>query len=39
MSDKGEYVKKLHSLDNDLPIVDEAIVNCFLKGIDQRNND
>ncbi|MEH6940794.1 hypothetical protein [Bacillus sp. JJ722] len=31
---KGAYVKKLNSLDNDLPIVNEAIVNWFVKGID-----
>ncbi|MFD2628742.1 hypothetical protein [Oceanobacillus kapialis] len=31
---KGSYVKKLNSLDNDLPIVNEAIVNYFVKGID-----
>lgn len=30
---KGAYVKKLNSLDYDLPIVNEAIVNYFLKGI------
>lgn len=36
MSAKGAYVKKLHPLDNDLPIVNEAIVNCFLKGINRR---
>lgn len=31
---KGAYVKKLNPLDNDLPIVNEAIVNWFVKGID-----
>ncbi|MCM3763469.1 hypothetical protein [Neobacillus niacini] len=31
---KGSYVKKLNSLDYDLPIVNEAIVNWFVKGID-----
>lgn len=31
---KGAYVKKLKPLDNDLPIVNEAIVNYFVKGID-----
>lgn len=31
---KGSYVKKLKNLDNDLPIVNEAIVNWFVKGID-----
>ncbi|MBU5214994.1 hypothetical protein [Heyndrickxia oleronia] len=31
---KGSYVKKLNNLDNDLPIVNEAIVNYFVKGID-----
>jgi DNA polymerase elongation subunit (family B) len=31
---KGAYVKKLNSLDNDLPIVNEAVVNYFIKGID-----
>lgn len=31
---KGSYVKKLNLLDNDLPIVNEAIVNYFVKGID-----
>lgn len=31
---KGGYVKKLNSLDYDLPIVNEAIVNWFVKGID-----
>lgn len=30
---KGAYVKKLNTLDNDLPIVNEAIVNYFVKGI------
>ncbi|MYL57384.1 hypothetical protein GLW20_07680 [Virgibacillus halodenitrificans] len=31
---KGSYVKKLNPLDNDLPIVNEAVVNYFVKGID-----
>jgi len=31
---KGAYVKKLNNLDYDLPIVNEAIVNWFVKGID-----
>lgn len=31
---KGGYVKKLNNLDYDLPIVNEAIVNYFIKGID-----
>ncbi|WP_103652638.1 hypothetical protein [Bacillus thuringiensis] len=31
---KGAYVKKLNSLDYDLPIVNEAVVNYFVKGID-----
>lgn len=31
---KGSYVKKLHGLDYDLPIINEAIVNYFIKGID-----
>ncbi|MBU5214581.1 hypothetical protein [Heyndrickxia oleronia] len=31
---KGSYVKRLNNLDNDLPIVNEAIVNYFVKGID-----
>ncbi|WP_424474820.1 hypothetical protein [Oceanobacillus kimchii] len=31
---KGSYVKHLSPLDNDLPIVNEAIVNYFVKGID-----
>lgn len=31
---KGAYVKHLSPLDNDLPIVNEAIVNYFVKGID-----
>jgi len=30
---KGAYVKKLSTLDYDLPIVNEAIVNYFVKGI------
>lgn len=31
---KGAYVKKLNNLDYDLPIINEAIVNYFVKGID-----
>ncbi|GAB2553590.1 hypothetical protein [Gracilibacillus alcaliphilus] len=31
---KGAYVKKLNPLDNDLPIVNEAVVNYFVKGTD-----
>jgi hypothetical protein len=31
---KGAYVKKLKKLDYDLPIINEAIVNYFIKGID-----
>lgn len=31
---KGAYVKKLNNLDYDLPIVNEAVVNYFVKGID-----
>jgi len=31
---KGTYVKKLNNLDNDLPIVNKAIVNYFTKHID-----
>ncbi|TFE02874.1 hypothetical protein [Jeotgalibacillus salarius] len=31
---KGSYVKKLNPLDNDLPIVNEAIVNYFVHGMD-----
>lgn len=31
---KGSYVKHLSPLDNDLPIVNEAIVNYFVKGIE-----
>lgn len=31
---KGAYVKKLNPLDYDLPIVNEAVVNYFVKGID-----
>ncbi|WP_461181804.1 hypothetical protein [Virgibacillus kimchii] len=31
---KGAYVKKLNPLDNDLPIVNEAVVNYFIKDID-----
>ncbi|MFD2046032.1 hypothetical protein ACFSTA_12420 [Ornithinibacillus salinisoli] len=31
---KGSYVKKLNNLDYDLPIINEAIVNYFVKGID-----
>lgn len=30
---KGAYVKKLSSLDNDLPIVNRAVVDYFVKGI------
>lgn len=30
---KGAYVKKLNSLDYDLPILNEALINYFLKGI------
>lgn len=30
---KGAYVKKLSPLDNDLPIVNEAVVNYFTKGV------
>jgi len=30
---KGAYVKKLSNLDNDLPIVNKAIVDYFVKGI------
>lgn len=30
---KGGYVKKLSALDNDLPIVNEALINYFTKGI------
>jgi len=30
---KGAYVKKLHLLDNDLPIVNKALVNYFVKNI------
>ncbi|WP_274991923.1 hypothetical protein [Lysinibacillus fusiformis] len=33
---KGADVKKLHPLDNDLQIVNEAIVNFFLKETDQK---
>lgn len=29
---KGAYVKELDELDNDLPIVNEALVNYFIKG-------
>lgn len=29
----GGYVKKLNPLDNDLPIVNKALINYFLKGI------
>ena len=28
---KGTYVKKLNDLDNDLPIVNKAVVNYFIK--------
>ncbi|GAB6474441.1 hypothetical protein bcgnr5371_42060 [Bacillus cereus] len=31
---KGAYVKQLNPLDFDLPIVNEAVVNYFVKGID-----
>ena len=31
---KGAYVKELSELDNDLPIVNEAITNYIVKGID-----
>ncbi|MEK5107049.1 hypothetical protein MHI57_09755 [Cytobacillus sp. FSL K6-0129] len=31
---KGSYVKKLNNLDNDLPIVNEAITNFFVKNIE-----
>ena len=31
---KGAYVKKLNPLDNDLPIVNKAVVDYFIKGID-----
>lgn len=31
---KGAYVKKLNPLDNDLPIVNEAVVNYFIKGVE-----
>lgn len=31
---KGSYVKKQNSLDYDLPIVNEAIVNYFVNGVD-----
>lgn len=30
---KGAYVKNLHPLDNDLPIINEALVNYMLKGV------
>lgn len=30
---KGAYVKELHSLDNDLPIVNNALVNYMTKGV------
>lgn len=30
---KGTYVKKLNDLDNDLPIVNKAVVNYFIKNI------
>jgi hypothetical protein len=30
---KGAYVKKLDKLDNDLPIVNQALMNYFIKGI------
>ena len=31
---KGGYVKKLNALDNDLPIVNKAVVDYFIKGIE-----
>ena len=31
---KGAYVKKLNPLDNDLPIVNQAVVDYFVHGID-----
>lgn len=31
---KGSYVKKLNNLDYDLPIINEAIVNYFVRGMD-----
>lgn len=31
---KGAWVKKLNPLDNDLPIVNEAVLNWFVHGID-----
>ena len=34
MKTKGQYVKKLSDLDNDLPIVNEAIVKCLTEGIE-----
>ncbi len=30
---KGAYVKKLSALDNDLPIVNEALINYMVKGV------
>lgn len=30
---KGAYVKELNNLDNDLPIVNEAIVECIVHGV------
>lgn len=34
MKTKGQYVKKLSDLDNDLPIVNEAIVKCLTEGVE-----
>lgn len=31
---KGAYVKELSSIDNDLPIINKAIVECILQGTD-----
>lgn len=31
---KGAYVKELHNLDNDLPIVNKVIVEYFIRGVD-----
>lgn len=33
---KGAYVKELSDLDNDLPIVNEAIVKCLTEGIEPK---
>lgn len=30
---KGAYVKELSAMDNDLPIINKALVDCMLKGI------